>query len=107
MEPFLRMMEQEGGYRPKEEHLFWALGAAGCLSNGTRIIFKQGDKVGFDSPFYFFLQRALARSGVELVFRPIEGSTILQRVKESYKAEEKGYLVVNPHNPTGTVFSSS
>jgi aspartate/methionine/tyrosine aminotransferase len=106
MEPFLKMMEQDSGHRPKEENLFLGVGASGCLVNGARLIFNKGDKVGFDSPFYFFLQHDFARSGAEIVFRPVEGSTIFERVKQSFNAGEKGYMIVNPHNPTGIVFSS-
>jgi aspartate/methionine/tyrosine aminotransferase len=82
------------------------LGSTCCLNNWAFSLFKRGDKVGIDTPFYFFFKHDFAKSEIILSYRSICSGTLLERVRHSYGAGEKGYIIVSPHNPTGIIIDA-
>jgi len=49
------MMKLDSGYIPNENNLYFCIGSTGCLNNWAYSLFKKGDILGVDAPYYFFL----------------------------------------------------
>jgi len=77
------MISLDSGYNPRENHLFFCLGATGCLNNWAYSLFKKGDLVGIDAPFYFFMSYDFLKSGLSLSFRYMSSNTLMERIKKS------------------------
>jgi len=46
---------------------------------------------------------SLHRVGITFDLNSILKGTLYQRIKASFERGSKGYIIVNPHNPTGLI----
>lgn len=102
----IRMIELDSGYRPKADNFFIGIGSTAGIHHWACSLFKKGDKLGIDTPYYFFFNSDFAKSGIDFSFRNITEGTLLDRVSKSSQVGEKGYLV-SPHNPSGLIIDCS
>jgi cystathionine beta-lyase len=75
-----------------------------------RVALKPGDGVVINTPIYPPFFRHVLEAGCQVVEAPLEegfgGYQLdLDAVEGAFKAGARGYLLCNPHNPTGRVFA--
>jgi cystathionine beta-lyase len=75
-----------------------------------RVALKPGDGVVINTPIYPPFFRHVLEAGCQVVEAPLEegfgGYQLdLDAVERAFKAGARGYLLCNPHNPTGRVFA--
>lgn len=70
-------------------------------------IFNKGDNVILDKPFYFAFLPDFKKSGIIFDYKDLFEGTLVEKAKEGYQNGAKGYLISNPNNPTGKVYSKS
>jgi len=75
-----------------------------------RVALKPGDGVVINTPIYAPFFRHVREAGCQVVEAPLEegfgGYQLdLDAVERAFKAGARGYLLCNPHNPTGRVFA--
>src|ERR1700730_2238100 len=84
------------------------------VMNGVRevlsVALKPGDGVVINTPVYPPFFRYIAQAGCQVVEVPLEeglgGYQLdLDAVERAFKSGARGYLLCNPHNPTGRVFA--
>src|ERR1700730_460209 len=80
------------------------------VTEALRVALKPGDGVVINTPVYPPFFRHITEAGGKVVEAPLaEGvggyELDLDVVEEAFKSGARGYLLCNPHNPTGRVFS--
>src|ERR1700674_1643424 len=75
-----------------------------------RVVLKAGDGVVINTPIYPPFFRQILEAGCQVVEAPLEegfgGYQLdLDAVERAFKSGARGYLLCNPHNPTGRVFA--
>jgi cystathionine beta-lyase len=84
------------------------------VMNGVRevlsVALKPGDGVVINTPVYPPFFRYIAQAGCQVVEVPLEegfgGYQLdLDALERAFKSGARGYLLCNPHNPTGRVFA--
>jgi cystathionine beta-lyase len=75
-----------------------------------RVALKPGDGVVINTPIYPPFFRHVLEAGCQVVEAPLEegfgGYQLdLDAVERAFKSGARGYLLCNPHNPTGRVFA--
>ena len=94
-------------YNIPEKYIKLGTGASSVLEGLAKALFKEGDLIGIEAPFYSGFLGCFGRCGSILVDSFFEGRiSLLDRVKRSYEDGLKGYIICNPNNPTGYVYSS-
>jgi cystathionine beta-lyase len=80
------------------------------ITEFLRAAFKPGDGVVINTPVYPPFFRQIAEAGCSVVEAPLaEGfggyQLDLDAIERAFKSGARGYLLCNPHNPTGRVFA--
>lgn len=80
------------------------------VTEALRVALKPGDGVVINTPVYPPFFRHITEAGGKVVEAPLaEGvggyELDLDVVEQAFKSGARGYLLCNPHNPTGRVFS--
>eukprot|EP01039_Chlorochromonas_danica_P005066 gene5066-5565_t len=113
----------------KKETLVYGTGASSVLEALGHILFRSGDTLGIDAPYYFGFVEDFGRSGVTLLphshmerddYMDNTGkviqlgeknrrvvSTLKLRAQRAYEDGARGFLICNPHNPTGRVYAAA
>jgi 1-aminocyclopropane-1-carboxylate synthase 1/2/6 len=116
---------------PDSRAVFFGTGGSALLDALGRVLFVRGDRLALDAPFYSgFVADFVTRSGLQLepvavgddtVTDPFDSAstcfsslsskstgrvanTLQLRAKRAWEDGCRGFLVCNPHNPTGRVY---
>lgn len=65
------MLEVDSGYVPEEENLFLGFGTKSLIHYMGCSLYKEGDVIGLDTPFYYCFTWDLKKSGISFAFRDI------------------------------------
>eukprot|EP00300_Choanocystis_sp_HF-7_P016262 c19357_g1_i3.p1 GENE.c19357_g1_i3~~c19357_g1_i3.p1 ORF type:complete len:1108 (+),score=243.17 c19357_g1_i3:480-3326(+) len=126
----LEMLAQSEGVDVRKEQVMFGVGASSILEMFGRVLFCPGSLVGIDAPFYFGFHEDMGRSGVSLLptyfddgdeycdrtgarrvlgkqSRPRIPNTLRVRCQRAYEDGAAGFIVCNPHNPTGRVYPAT
>lgn len=80
-------------------------GAGAALSALAYSLFHKNDLVALDKPFYARFIEDFKKSGIVFQFMDLFSGRIVERVQTAYERGAKGYIICNPHNPTGIVYN--
>jgi aminotransferase len=93
-----------------DRHLIVTCGATEAMMVAVMTVTDVGDKIGLFSPFYENYSADAILSGVTPVFatlRPPDYSFDLAELRRVFASGIKAFILCNPSNPTGKVFTRS
>lgn len=95
------------------DHIVATLGTTFGLSTAIRAFTEKGDGVIIQHPSYGRFDRAMVRNGRKVVSNPLREKNGIYSLdfedleQKMSQPENKMLVLVNPHNPTGRVFTES
>lgn len=93
------------------DHIVATLGTTFGLSTAIRAFTEKGDGIIIQHPSYGRFDRAMVRNGRKVVSNPLKEENGIYSLdfedleQKMSRPENKMLVLVNPHNPTGRVFS--
>ena len=74
------------------------------MANLGFALFKKDNRLLLDRPYYFGFIPDFEKSGISFEFSDLFSGTLKSKAEKAYADGLKGYLIVNPHNPSGKVY---
>lgn len=102
------IQEHEGVPNVSANNIFFITRASSALSSIAQVVFRPGDVLAIDAPYYGSFRDDFGHVGCTL--EPIQfdsrapRNTLLTRVKRAKEDGFAGFIICNPHNPTGYVY---
>jgi cystathionine beta-lyase len=105
-EAFARFAAERWGWTVDPGRVWLVADVMVGIAEALRLFTAPGDGVVINPPVYSPFFSAIAELGRTVVEAPLAGRELdLDAVEHAFAGGARAYLLCNPHNPTGTVFS--